>query len=265
MNILSLKTSSVPIIQILDQTSIITDTAIAADHSHTKSMFISEIYESRQGEGIFTGTMSVFVRTSGCNLRCQFCDTPFTSWDPEGKSQDVREIVKEMTRYSSRHVVITGGEPMMAKGLEEFTRTLREMGWHITIETAGTLFRDVDCDLMSISPKLSNSTPSEERAGNWAQRHERTRLNVEVVGQLMELCDYQLKFVVADKDDLAEIESFLSRLTTFARERVLLMPEGVDIFTLEKKAEWLEPLCREKGFAFCQRQHIFWYGNKRGT
>ncbi|QEG25030.1 7-carboxy-7-deazaguanine synthase QueE [Mariniblastus fucicola] len=245
-------------------------------------MLISEIYLSRQGEGRLTGTPSVFVRTSGCNLRCDFCDTPFTSWKPEGTQQSVSEVVDSVAQAASgplpsrsgiedqfdgpaAHVVLTGGEPMLAKEIESLCAALADATFHITIETAGTLDRMVDCDLMSISPKLSNSKPTEQRAGQWAAKHEATRYRPDVVASLVARHDYQLKFVVACETDVLEIESFLAEVGEIDRTKVLLMPEGIDAATLADRAQWLEPLCNDRGFSFCPRQHIFWYGNKRAT
>ena len=116
-----------------------------------------------QGEGLLTGTPSVFVRASGCNLRCWFCDTPYASWTPEGEDLSVDEILAQVERHDCRHVVITGGEPMLFAELIPLTAALRAAGRHITIETAGTLYLPVQCDLMSISPKLANSTPPPAR------------------------------------------------------------------------------------------------------
>ena len=76
-------------------------------------MKIAEIYRSVQGEGLLTGVPSVFVRTSGCNLRCWFCDTPYTSWRPEGRDMSIDEIVAQVEEWDTRHVVVTGGEPML--------------------------------------------------------------------------------------------------------------------------------------------------------
>ena len=120
---------------------------------------IAEIFESVQGEGEFAGTPSVFVRTTGCNLRCWFCDTPYTSIRPEGFIRDWREVVRDVLRYDSRHVVLTGGEPLLQADLVPLAKALRSEGRIVTIETAGTVFRDVEADLMSISPKLASSTP----------------------------------------------------------------------------------------------------------
>ena len=136
-------------------------------------MLISEIFHSIQGEGELTGVPSVFVRASGCNLRCTWCDTKYASWNPEGEERSIDEIVEKVASFPARHVVLTGGEPMVAKGIRELALRLRENGLHITLETAGTLAPDgIACDLASLSPKLSNSTPDALGEG-WRERHER--------------------------------------------------------------------------------------------
>jgi 7-carboxy-7-deazaguanine synthase len=228
-------------------------------------MLISEIYESRQGEGRLTGTPSVFVRTSGCNLRCSFCDTPFTSWEPAGTPMTVAQVVERVGQFTAQHVVITGGEPMLSREIVELSQAIQQKQLHITIETAGTIFRDVCCDLMSISPKLSNSTPAASRAGEWREKHENTRNQPEVINRLIQSYDYQLKYVVAHPVDVNEIQIHLSRLENWTPERVCLMPEGVNQEELDLKQEWLQPLCAKLGFVFCPRMHIQWYGNTRGT
>ncbi len=247
-------------------------------------MRIAEIYTSLQGEGLLTGRPSLFVRTSGCNLRCWFCDTPYTSWQPEGEDWSVDEIVAEAERLRPElsalrlpgettferateqpHAVLTGGEPMLFAELMPLCEELRSRGWHITIETAGTLFLPVACDLMSISPKLASSTPSAERAGKWRERHEQTRHQPEVIRRLIDGYNYQLKFVIDTPDDLAEVTAWLNDFPVVRRERVLLMPQGTGPAGLADIAEWLQPYCQEHGFVFCPRQHIAWYGARRGT
>ncbi len=131
-----------------------------ADPVGVRHVKIAELFRSQQGEGLLTGTPSVFVRASGCNLRCWFCDTPYTSWQPEGVDLSVEEILERVNEYDTPHVVITGGEPMLWAELVPLSAALARQGRHITIETAGTLDLPVACDLMSISPKLANSTPS---------------------------------------------------------------------------------------------------------
>ena len=101
-------------------------------------MLISEIFYSVQGEGVLTGVPSIFIRTSGCNLRCRWCDTPYASWNPEGEELNVAEILDRIATWpAARHVVLTGGEPMVARGIHELAGALKERGLHITIETAG--------------------------------------------------------------------------------------------------------------------------------
>ncbi len=229
------------------------------------TVLISEIFRSRQGEGRLTGTDSAFVRLSGCNLRCWFCDTPYTSWEPEGSQVSLDEITRQVAEKPSTHVVITGGEPMLSPQLGELTQRIEALGRHVTIETAGTVFQEVHCDLMSISPKLSNSTPSLARAGTWRQRHDATRHRADVVQHLIEDHDYQLKFVVDTPIDLEEIDHYLGEFPAVDPTRVWLMPQGVEVDALLQRESWLEPHCQSRGFQLCSRRQIEWYGNQRGT
>ncbi len=177
--------------------------------------------------------------------------------------QQVLDIASTDTKL--KHVVITGGEPMLPVEIVALCQRLKQHPFHITIETAGTVDREIACDLMSVSPKMSNSTPDFSRAGQWVEKHERSRRCPEVVTALIGRCDYQVKFVVKTPDDLAEILEFLEDVPTIENEKVLLMPEGVSTDSLLAKVDWLEKICERHGFKLCQRQHIFWYGNQRGT
>jgi 7-carboxy-7-deazaguanine synthase len=226
---------------------------------------ISEIFYSLQGEGRLIGLPSVFIRTTGCNLRCTWCDTPYTSWQPEGRSYSVEKILREVGKYPARHVVITGGEPLLAPDLGRLATALKAAGKHITIETAATIFRKLQCDLFSLSPKLAHSTPWKRAAEKVAQRHEAQRLNFSVMQNYIDGYDYQLKFVVARPSDLDEIESVLARLQGVDRARVLLMPEGIARRALAAKAGWLAEICKQRGFGFTPRLHIELFGNRRGT
>jgi 7-carboxy-7-deazaguanine synthase len=223
-------------------------------------MKIAEIFYSVQGEGGLMGVPSVFVRTSGCNLRCSWCDKPYTSWHPEGSEMAIDEIVARTSEYpSARHVVLTGGEPMIAPGMAELSNRMRERGLHITIETAGTVFSELACDLMSISPKLSNSTPE----GVFHARHERLRIQPETLRRLMLGYDYQLKFVIAEETDIVEMRALLAELDAPA-EKVVLMPEGIDADTLNTRGIWLAEVCKQYGYRFSPRLHVLLWGNKRG-
>ena len=230
-------------------------------------MLISEIYTSRQGEGRLTGTPSVFVRTSGCNLRCTFCDTPFTSWEPTGQKLSVAEIITQVKAVAAgaNHVVITGGEPMLPRDIDELCEKIRIAGFHITIETAGTIYRQLDCDLMSLSPKLANSDPAASRAGEWRKKHQASRHCPEIVRRFLSNYDCQLKFVVEEPEDIPDIQNYLSQLGTVDASTVMLMPEGTEQQELSRRSRWLRPLCEEHGFTHCSRRHIEWYGNTRGT
>ena len=228
-------------------------------------MKIAEIYKSIQGEGLLTGVPSVFVRASGCNLRCWFCDTPYASWRPEGEDYAVDEIIAEVEEWEVKHVVITGGEPMLFAEMIPLCRELRRRGRHITIETAGTLYLPAACDLMSISPKLASSTPDAERHAHWARRHERQRLQREVLIRLMDEYDYQLKFVIDRVDDVAEVEELLDSLPGVAAERVLLMPQGRTAEEVAERSLWLAELCSDRGWALCPRRQLEWFGPVRGT
>lgn len=228
-------------------------------------MLIAEIYRSLQGEGLLTGTESVFVRVAGCNLRCWYCDTPYTSWAPEGTDWPLEDIVQEVEQFAADHVVLTGGEPMLYAELIPLCERLKASGRHITIETAGTLYLPVVCDLMSISPKLANSTPAAEQAGKWAQRHARSRHAPEVIRRLTDQYAWQLKFVIDRSEDCLEVERYLLEFPHLDRRRVLLMPQGTKLAELKSKEQWLAPYCREHGLVFCPRKHIEWFGAVRGT
>ncbi len=224
-------------------------------------MKISEIFYSIQGEGMLIGVPSVFVRTSGCNLRCTWCDTPYTSWNPEGEDLSLDEIVARAKAFEASHCVVTGGEPMIADGIVELTQRL---GLHVTIETAGTVYKPVKCDLMSISPKLANSTPVDRDGGRWAAQHDRLRFQPDVLKRLIGEFAYQLKFVVTSPEDLDEIARVIES-TGADRDRVVLMAEGTDAATLAERGRWIAEISKREGFRFSPRLHVDLWGNRRGV
>jgi 7-carboxy-7-deazaguanine synthase len=228
-------------------------------------MRIAEIFSSVQGEGRLTGTPTTFVRASGCNLRCWFCDTPYASWKPEGEDLSVREIVDRVAEFVLQHVVLTGGEPMLFAELIPLCEQLRGLDYHITIETAGTLFLPLECDLMSISPKLSNSTPRNNVTPQWQRRHDQTRHAPDTIRRLINSHDYQVKFVVDRREDLDEVDRYLNEFPEIDRGRVWLMPQGIDSNGLAEINAWLEPYCQQANLKFCPRMQVHWYGLMRGT
>lgn len=228
---------------------------------------ISEIFYSVQGEGALLGIPSIFIRTSGCNLRCRWCDTPYASWNPEGETLTHPQIWEKITPFPSRHLILTGGEPMIARGIREFAAEARQRGYHITIETAGTIAPEgIACDLASLSPKLAHSTPRPDELDEaWRQRHEKLRWQPDIVRQWMEQGDYQLKFVIAHPDDLREMQTMLTECGNPPPHRVMLMPEGIDADILNQRMIWLSGICTQFGYRLSPRLHIHLYGNRRGT
>jgi 7-carboxy-7-deazaguanine synthase len=226
---------------------------------------IAEVFYSIQGEGSLAGVPSAFVRTSGCNLRCVWCDTPYTSWKPEGSEQPIADLLQQIEAFGSpKHVVITGGEPMISPQIVELTQAFKNAGKHITIETAGTVAAPVHCDLMSISPKLANSTPFERDGGRWAAQHDRLRFQPQILLQLMREYSYQLKFVIAAPGDLTELNRIVDELQA-DRDRVILMPEGTKRDIVQERGLWLAEICKREGYRFSPRLHIDLWGDRRGV
>ncbi|HEX40817.1 MAG TPA: 7-carboxy-7-deazaguanine synthase QueE [Phycisphaerales bacterium] len=226
-------------------------------------MNVTEIFYSLQGEGRLAGVPSVFVRLAGCPLRCRWCDTRYAWSAEQGDPMPIDGIVRAVRQYPCRHVVITGGEPMMAPDLSELTAALRDADLHITIETSGIAHnRRIACDLMSISPKLANSTPEDPHL---ARIHEPARFNLAVLRVLLDTYDYQLKFVVDAPADLDEIEQTLRDLAPVNREKVLLMPQAATRDELIRQSPRVADLCKQHGLAFCPRMHILLWDNRPGV
>jgi 7-carboxy-7-deazaguanine synthase len=229
-------------------------------------MRISEIFHSIQGEGKLLGLPSVFVRVSGCNLRCTWCDTPYASWHPEGEQIQLPEILTRVRAYGCSHVVLTGGEPLVMPEIEQLCFSLAAERMHVTVETAGTIYKPLPVDLVSLSPKLSNSTPDLNTHGQLAIGHEKRRLNVPVLQQFIDTApDLQFKFVIQTPADLDEVQQILAQLRGWHPQDVLLMPEGNDPDLLAQRSQWLVDQCRERGFRFCPRLHVMIWGNRRGV
>lgn len=245
--------------------------------SDDETLPINELFYSLQGEGKLVGTPSVFVRTSGCNLRCWFCDSYHTSWEPTHAQLSLDDIVDEVLSYEEAdHVVLTGGEPLIHSESVALLNRLNALGYHTTVETNGTIYPDAPIDLASISPKLSSSTPTPEKdptgtgGGEWAERHEQRRIDTDTLAALVNAYEFQLKFVVTGPDDLPEIERLVSRVRNAATKSVsdsdvLLMPEGDTRKALDERRTDVAALAMEYGYRYTPRLHVDLWNDAPGT
>jgi 7-carboxy-7-deazaguanine synthase len=226
---------------------------------------VNELFGSLQGEGKLAGVPSVFVRTAGCNLRCWYCDSYHTSWEPTGAWRSVEDVLAAVGDHDADHVVLTGGEPLVHEASVTLLERLEAAGYHTTVETNGTIPCEAPVDLASVSPKLTNSSPTAERDpagdGEWADRHDDRRIDVEAVSSLLEAHPFQLKFVVTGRADLEEVERLLERIraataVTVADTDVLLMPEGATRERLEETRTGVAELAAERGYRYTPRLHV---------
>jgi len=234
-------------------------------------MVISEIFCSIQGEGTYVGVPSFFIRTSGCCLRCQFCDTKYSSFGKkiEGKLLTVENIIDQLKNtkewFTVDHVVITGGEPMIQKELIDLVNQLKYYNKIVTIETNGTIYRPlIKADLFSISPKTKNSYP---KNSTYLKIHKKNNKNLisELKKFIHKPCiPYQLKFVYNSKDDLKEILKIVNTLH-IPKNNVFLMPQGKTKEEIDSKSLELIEVCKQTGFTLSTRLHITLWGTKRGV
>jgi len=225
-------------------------------------MKITEIFYSLQGEGFFAGRPSVFIRIAGCLLRCRWCDTQYAWSDSNANELTIDQIVQAAQKYNCPSFVVTGGEPMVNPQLPELLSEFKKTPCHITVETAGIKFiPNLPCDLMSISPKLSNSTPKEASA---AKVHNQNCLNIDALENLIRGYNYQLKFVVDTSGDLKDIQQLLNQLPAVDKERVMLMPQASTRQQYLEKSLMVADMCKNTGFSFCQRLHIMLYDDQKG-
>ncbi|WP_224335698.1 7-carboxy-7-deazaguanine synthase QueE [Haloprofundus halobius] len=238
---------------------------LAADAPDGDALPINELFVSLQGEGKLAGVPSVFVRTSGCNLRCWFCDSYHTSWEPTHAWMGLDEILAEIESFDADHVVLTGGEPLIHDASATLLEELAERGYHTTVETNGTIVPDAPVDLASISPKLASSTPTPERdptgEGEWTERHEKRRIDLDALATLVDRFDFQLKFVVTGVDDMPEIETLVADLREASNmpiydDDVLLMPEGQTREQLDATRATVADLALEHGYRYTPRIHV---------
>lgn len=230
-----------------------------------------------QGEGKLSGVPSLFIRLAGCNLRCGWktdnglfspCDTAYAAYDIKGAfPMEVEDICQTILHNSSsiRHVVITGGEPLLqANELKVLCTRLKQLkNFHITLETNATLYDPEvaqNIDLFSLSPKLSSSHP-----GQTSSSLHITCIQKFITHAQIQHKEFQLKFVYACESDITEIEELLSQLKGWQQEDILLMPLGGDTETLRINTHKTLEYCIRNGWRFCNRLHISLFGDKAGV
>ena len=226
-------------------------------------MRINEIFHSLQGEGILAGVPSTFIRLPGCSLRCKWCDTKY-AWElTAGIHYNIDKIIQTVQQNQADFLVITGVEPMINEDLPELIKQLKTTQKHITIETAGIAFiPDMPCDLMSISPKLTNSVPDDPE---FAAIQENARLDIAILSELIDNYNYQLKFVVDSENDMEEIGETIEKLGNVDLKKVMLMPQAKTRDELLSKSPMVAELCKQTGFSFSPRLQILLWDNERAT
>jgi len=248
-----------------------------------------------QGEGKLSGVPSLFVRLSSCNLRCIWqmkdgsfcqCDTTYASFHPnqvmELTVQQLFDWIKHNLGHL-KHVVITGGEPLLQKkALATLCQRLKEeLQVHITLETNGTLFDPEVAqwvDLFSLSPKLSNSSPTPEKLSAYDLKeagpliyHNEKRINLKALQAYIDLTnttdkDLQLKFVVGKQDDDKEIKSdFLQHLNNWNNNDILLMPLGATHEQIAQSSPLALEMAITNAWRYSPRIHIDLFGSKSGV
>lgn len=237
---------------------------------------VNEIFgPTIQGEGKTTGKKVMFLRLSGCNLHCDWCDTPHT-WNWVGtpfKHPDKYERTKEERKMSHWYIikdlrgiggdevkalVISGGEPLLQqKKLFWLLKDLKELGWWIEIETNGTIPLDDELqefiDQVNCSPKLSNS-------GNC----ERIRIRKKAMENLVANPKSTFKFVVSSQEDVEEIEDYVNRFA-IPKSKIYLMPLGKTPSELAKTEDSTKALAKRLGVNYSDRAHVKLFGGKRGV
>jgi 7-carboxy-7-deazaguanine synthase len=233
-----------------------------------------EIFRSIQGEGVNAGRVRTFVRFSGCNLRCIWCDTPYT-WNWRGTKwpherapkfdqaaetidMEVEAVAASALALPAEGVVITGGEPLaQMAGLIALAGRLKQAGRLVEIETNGTIPPDPRLielvDLFMVSPKLAHS-------GNTMALAQRAT----PLATFAALDQAAFKFVARAPSDLNEVVALAERHAIPA-ERIMIMPEGIDSEALIARGAALAGAALAHGYGLSDRLHIHLFGDSRGT
>lgn len=232
------------------------------------------VFHTVQGEGKYLGVPSVFVRLSACNLRCEWsngdgtttkCDTPYSSHEPEKNLKPISEVVQDVLKFKCKHVVVTGGEPMLQQNTVLLINELAKHGKYVTVETNGTIYRDCKAAFWSVSPKMATSCP---HTSEHFESHHAKRLNLKALSDIVKL-HHQLKFVCNSHHDIEEIKQLISAIATlnggYDCENIYLMPQGVSPEQFDKRLPWIIEAAKENGWNVTDRFHVRVWGHKRGV
>lgn len=219
-------------------------------------MHIAEIFYSIQGEGTHTGKPAIFIRLTGCHLRCVWCDSKFTWNMKSGKKMIIDQIIKTLKKYPCKHLVITGGEPLLQQPvLRELLKKLnppQTKNYYIEVETSGSLQPQINelVDQYNCSPKLSNAKnrPIPYRISLPKFPQEKT----------------YYKFVIDKKSDIKELKKFIKD-HALPKDKIILMPQGTTKSEIAKRTTWLAEICKKENWRLSTRLHIEIWGNKRGV
>jgi 7-carboxy-7-deazaguanine synthase len=175
---------------------------------------INEIFYSIQGESSYAGLPTVFVRTSGCHLRCTYCDTKYAYHEGEKMSQE--QILAVVKSHGAKYVCLTGGEPLLQKEVYPLMQELCDLGYRVSLETSG----DIDCHLVDSRVKkiIDVKTPDSGEAKSFAMANlEFTDVNTE------------FKFVICSEKDFDWAENFIQETHIVDKSVVLYSPSFNDI------------------------------------
>ena len=172
------------------------------------------------------------------------------------------DAVQQICDYDCNHVVITGGEPLILPELPGLCNRLTDLDKYITVETNATRYVPIRAQFISMSPKLSNSTPADD--ASWSAKHDRYRYKPEVISKYLNDYFCQVKFVVDKEQDMDEIEQMIDDVP-IPKGVVTLMPQGITADEVIANSGWLIELCKQKGYRFSTRLHVMLWGNKRGV
>jgi len=203
-------------------------------------MEICEIFYSVQGEGVFIGRPMIFIRTTGCNIFCSFCDSRY-SWE-KGKKMSIESIMKEIKKFKCKNVCVTGGEALLQKDIYKLIETLGEKDYAVFLETNGSIkLKETDTIINVVcSPKIVNG-----------------KFKVKIREDMVDCW----KFVIKTEDDVKKAIEVYEDVAD--KEQIWLMPQATSreeyLEIAPKVWEW----AKKYGVMFSPREHIVLFGQKR--